>query len=72
MKILRDMQKMALETGNSFHRGPLWETQRRFVYRDFCEREREREREREVQEGPGNGASLINLIWASFWTQVIL
>jgi hypothetical protein len=27
--------------------------------------------EGEMKKGSGNGASLINLIWAPFWTQIV-
>jgi hypothetical protein len=28
--------------------------------------------ERQMKEGYGNGAALINLIWTTFWTQIML
>jgi len=58
------MSKKALETGNSFHRGPNWDPGGSSFTRTF---------ERQMKEGSGNGASCIKLIWAPFlWIQIML
>jgi hypothetical protein len=49
--------KKAIETGNSFHRGPRWGAWRGSFTGTF---------ERQMKEGSGNGTSLIKLIWAPF------
>jgi hypothetical protein len=59
MRNLKDMLKKALETGNSLHKEPGGG----LFSRTF---------ERQMKEGSGNRASLINLIWAPFWAQIML
>jgi hypothetical protein len=47
--------------GNSLHRGPHWGTLRELRFPELFERQ--------MKKGSGNRVSLINLIWAPFWTQ---
>jgi hypothetical protein len=58
------MLKKALETSNSLHKGPRWGTWWGGVPFSWTfER---------WMDGSGNGGSLINLIWTTFGTQIIL
>jgi hypothetical protein len=65
MRNSRDIEKKALETGNSLHRGPRWGTWRGGGGGSFTGT-----LEGQMKESSGNGASLINfinLIWTAFF-----
>jgi len=63
MRSLRDMLKKAVEMGNSLSVRASTGEPGVSLFSGTFERQ---------TEGSGNGASLINLTWASFWTQIML